>query len=529
MRNLNADLIGKTLAAPRGMYRRLNTKPGSKPMVRASIMAGGLSNSQPDEEEVTLHETPNPKSDVLYDLFETFGTVHGGTKPVVSCCVKLSFARPTELRSVDVCLVDKDSNDIIASTELPIQASNAASHTITGSIDVKGVDIAKLENAILVAGAAWQKPYTDETIVCKEVPIKPLALGMEYTHIYPKKETETVCLGKEADEELKNEVRDNVYPPADPNTIVVALWRTPETGHDADYVCFFGRVDNNNAKPPYFGVPAKGRIAIGGIKIVSFSAKGYVEPCDKDGNPIGGVMTLSHQKKHDIGEGDVEYSIVGGILEYNLLNAWYGGKDTFEGDAGFKKHYYKFNLAITLIDSDDNTYYGIIAHDISESEKAYCAFTQKVALIAVMFGCLAEGTLVKMADGREIPIENVHTGDKVWNPAINAPAEVVNKWTGVEDTPLLKITTQVGTISMTRDHPVFTPRNGIVRAGKLSIGDSIHTGFGIDSEVKITNIEQGENTTVNVYNLDLDGDIRSQCFLANKIAVGTNHLQNTAL
>src|SRR5262249_3236217 len=89
--------------------------------------------------------------------------------------------------------------------------------------------------------------------------------------------------------------------------------------------------------------------------------------------------------------------------------------------------------------------------------------------------CLAAGTPVLLADGREIPIEHVQPGDQV----ITLDSErnttcrrVVNIFDNGEK-PVLRITLQSGrVVDCTENHPLLTI-HGWTEAGALQIGDSI--------------------------------------------------------
>ena len=91
-----------------------------------------------------------------------------------------------------------------------------------------------------------------------------------------------------------------------------------------------------------------------------------------------------------------------------------------------------------------------------------------LSLIAQL-GCLAAGTMIRLANGRDVLIETVKTGDRVicWNEGkrVFGDAPVVGAWSRKAN-DLLKITTSCATILVTSEHPLWTD-SGWKRAGDV--------------------------------------------------------------
>ncbi|MBR9763890.1 MAG: hypothetical protein GYB53_10295 [Rhodobacteraceae bacterium] len=146
----------------------------------------------------------------------------------------------------------------------------------------------------------------------------------------------------------------------------------------------------------------------------------------------------------------------------------------------------------------------------------------------VAWGCLAEGTLVRLADGSTRAIETLSPGERIAvGPRGSETATLTELTNGTEPHPMLVITTLDGRrIEMTRDHPV--PVGGAVLRA-----DALRPGMVLEGERPhlIAAIEEGARM-VPVYNLKLgtaaerdrlgsDGLV----FLANGLPVGDWHMQ----
>jgi predicted phage terminase large subunit-like protein len=88
--------------------------------------------------------------------------------------------------------------------------------------------------------------------------------------------------------------------------------------------------------------------------------------------------------------------------------------------------------------------------------------------------CVAEGTLITMADGAERPIEAIQVGDLVATP--EGPCEVSASAVTAEAAEVFEITFSDGkTLVATGNHPVYVQGRGFVRVDTLAIMDVVQT------------------------------------------------------
>jgi hypothetical protein len=121
------------------------------------------------------------------------------------------------------------------------------------------------------------------------------------------------------------------------------------------------------------------------------------------------------------------------------------------------------------------------------------------------YSCLAEDTLIDMADGTQRAIAQIHKGDLVLGagaktPQVTEAMVVTDVSVGVEVIPMVRIVTTDGNeVLMTETHPVVTANNGIVWAKELVAGDRLlnATGSSLISSVSREAYDKG------VYNLEL--------------------------
>lgn len=120
--------------------------------------------------------------------------------------------------------------------------------------------------------------------------------------------------------------------------------------------------------------------------------------------------------------------------------------------------------------------------------------------ITMVNSCLAAGTRIQMADGSQVPIEQIAAGDRVFN-SFHGGAQaltVTDTATGVETVPMVRLAAASGhTVLMTEMHPVQTPDRGIVLAKDLAQGDQVITASGASKLTSVTR-EQFDGKVYNV-------------------------------
>ncbi|WP_242689508.1 Hint domain-containing protein [Photorhabdus cinerea] len=147
--------------------------------------------------------------------------------------------------------------------------------------------------------------------------------------------------------------------------------------------------------------------------------------------------------------------------------------------------------------------------------------------IQIQYGCIAEGTLIDMADGSKWKVENIRPGDKVLTKQ-GGILQVKSRIVG-HDTEFVDLIYNNGEqVSLTPTHPVSTLQ-GIVKAEDLKDGDTIHTREG---QTTLTSVKQRKSEPSNVYNFVLEKtDSQNELLpedavlFAGGILVGDNNLQ----
>lgn len=154
----------------------------------------------------------------------------------------------------------------------------------------------------------------------------------------------------------------------------------------------------------------------------------------------------------------------------------------------------------------------------------------------VVYSCLAEGSLITLPGGKQLPIEMLQVGDQVlgasqFNPAQRLELEIADISVGVEAIPMIQLTTRAGKkLLLTESHPVITQSGKSVWAKDLALGERIHTKGKTEF---ITHIEEVKFDG-KVYNLLLkrnkhdDVQIEGETFsmFANGIQVGDLGMQS---
>ncbi len=154
--------------------------------------------------------------------------------------------------------------------------------------------------------------------------------------------------------------------------------------------------------------------------------------------------------------------------------------------------------------------------------------TCKIPSMEVVYGCLVEGTRIRMADQSLKAIESIMVGEQVASDALGSCLTVENTVIGVEDKPILRVADSAGhVLLLTEGHPVITAQ-GVRLARELTEGDQLLTETG---ESRITGIQE-ELYTGQVYNLHLSAADASiiltddnRTHYANGIMVGDGRMQ----
>lgn len=152
----------------------------------------------------------------------------------------------------------------------------------------------------------------------------------------------------------------------------------------------------------------------------------------------------------------------------------------------------------------------------------------QVLPIIFVWGCLAAGTAVLLADGSSVNVEDVVPGMSVAAGRDGRRLQVAETFIGREQDPLIRLSTGSGrTVLVTAEHPLVTD-GGMKLARDLRLGDSVMTVAGAEIIVATTN----ESHVGAVYNLALrtaDASappIEDATHFANGFLVGDHRAQS---
>ena len=146
-----------------------------------------------------------------------------------------------------------------------------------------------------------------------------------------------------------------------------------------------------------------------------------------------------------------------------------------------------------------------------------------------VYGCLAPGTLITLADGTSRAIEKIAVGDRL-RGLDGRGLEVTSYTKGPETKRLFTIITADGkSVRMTEAHPVPLADGTVKQAHKLLVGDRMSTAAGPVAITKLTEAAYSGD----VWNLAVGGpqqskatlDTASHAFFANGLLVGDARAQ----
>lgn len=157
-----------------------------------------------------------------------------------------------------------------------------------------------------------------------------------------------------------------------------------------------------------------------------------------------------------------------------------------------------------------------------------------VPMISFRSSCVAEGTLVRLGNGKAAPIDQISLNQQVsrlgHRKADASMLTVTDISTGREPSPMIRLIDDQGhQLLITKGHPVMTPNGGVV-AGDLAVGDAILTEQGV---AKLTSVTR-EPYEGMVYNLQLGseaeleslaGVANATTMVANGIVIGDSSMQ----
>ncbi len=148
-------------------------------------------------------------------------------------------------------------------------------------------------------------------------------------------------------------------------------------------------------------------------------------------------------------------------------------------------------------------------------------------------GCFSAGTKIRMGNQTEKNIEQIRTGEMVWNPILNKAFPVSKRTLGPEDKELIEIKIGDKNLRLTPTHPVMT-KNGIKKTKDLKLTDLLQDKTGkflpilSFQTVRLVKTEQVFNLEINPNSKQFkDHMIESNGFITGDLWI-QNELQATA-
>ncbi|MDD2400849.1 MAG: hypothetical protein PHI90_08325 [Clostridia bacterium] len=236
---------------------------------------------------------------------------------------------------------------------------------------------------------------------------------------------------------------------------------------------------------------------------------------DEGGNPIEPPSSFEFFK-------DTNTKISGKILSWDLGWMKFAPPNFDSGD----RVYYIFSVTVQTGGKDVTTF---ITNAPSEKIPGSTSLnTTEIAPMEVVYGCLATGTKVRMADGSEKNIENIKVQEKILSNNDGVVLTIENTVIGTEEKPMIRLKDDKGhSLLLTDGHPVVTA-SGVLLAKELKVGDVVINEEGVGRLTEIV----AETYADKVWNLHVgipeDGIVltnQNRTHFANGILVGDGVMQ----
>ncbi len=299
--------------------------------------------------------------------------------------------------------------------------------------------------------------------------------------------------------------------------IVIALYRTPDAGtNDLDYLCEYGKKEGQ----PWLMIPGDGAVTFQetGFKLKKDSVSMICYLLKPGGG--GAYLLASGDVKYK--EEDIEIRQTPISVVYRMYNRW---NCAFMEKGDNKKHEFIYRMDLSYQREDRKSTRHVYLADDKDKKPPVFGY---VPHLLIQWGCLEEGTRIRMADGTQKAIRDIARGEKVLL-ADGETAPVCIVWRG-EDDVCCRIVTESGReILAGRTHPFLTAK-GVLPAKALARGNVLMVWDEESGGMKEETIERAEEKkgTVRVCNLSLGG----AQMIANGFICGDmeqqNHRQGTS-
>lgn len=216
-------------------------------------------------------------------------------------------------------------------------------------------------------------------------------------------------------------------------------------------------------------------------------------------------------------------TVTGNVLTWNATPASFGSICS--------QYPYGTTVSVTyqLTVTVQNTSGGLMSATVTTDQTASPSSTTLVLLpMEFVYGCVAEGTLITMADGTSTAIEKVQPKQTV-RGGDGRKLEVRAYWKG-DESELIRVKTQNGkTVSISSGHPLPLADGTVKLGSALAVGDKLTTSDGTSAIATLEKVRW----TGKVWNLDLGAPRRpnqapalaDHGFFANGILIGDGRAQ----
>jgi hypothetical protein len=273
--------------------------------------------------------------------------------------------------------------------------------------------------------------------------------------------------------------------------VKIGLNRTPTNQPDCDYWYQTGL--QNNQPTPVVGV--------GGVGSVQWGSP-IITPLQYPGTFDGQILLV---KRNSGGASSV--GLYGAaLLPYVSIDA------TYDNQLNWSFNPINFAQVAPWQPGDVVDYYLYLLIQTQESTPQFCTVSvlstgcivtdnacAEILPLVFVWGCLAAGTGVTLADGGVRAVERIAAGDRVRADAAGRVLTVRDTVVGIEAKPMIRVTgTRGRAVLVTETHPFLTER-GVRLARDLAAGDVVHTDAGPSALVSV----EPERYDGPIYNLVL--------------------------
>ena len=294
--------------------------------------------------------------------------------------------------------------------------------------------------------------------------------------------------------------------------INIAYARGADAGEKLDYVYREKRVPGKGTNEQELFLDIRGAVTlVAGYSFDDVKDCTCVLDVTGDGSgPNGGIMT-----SFDLKKGIHVYDNQDGGFNFAFPTDW---SKTIPDSTlyGSKTCHLEVEMVFTCKETGDKEYYMCIyGSDPLDPKSPHYA---KVPLLKLKWGCLQKDTKVRMADGTEKKIQDIHPGEEVTG-ADGTACKVVNRIHGTdEELYRIKVEGYPDKIGVSRMHPFMTPE-GMIAARNIISTTRLKMEDGKFHQVlECYPVEYGRE----VYNLELESN---HWFYANGFYTGDNVAQ----